>query len=397
MEVFIGIFIALACIVLLILFRSLTTLLHEMGHAVPALCFTEEAVEVFVGSYGDIKHSLQCQLGRLRLFLRWNPFDWQLGVCRHHTPSFLWQDLLIIIGGPLTSTMIAASTLWISLHYQFSQGWLVLIALFAGSAIVDLVVNLTPRSKPMNMYDGGVLYSDGSQLLQLLQEWKMPTAYFTAREAFANAQYEESLVATEALIGNGNHHPSLYRLAIESLAKLKRYDEVIGAHEHYQRHHKLAPKDYVTIANAYRRLNKFSEALKYYDYYLYDHYTDAATLQQRAEVYVELAQFEEALDDLNKAIYLQKDNAKMYALRGLCHLKTNQASAAWEDIVRSEELDKSNSLADIPYYKGLYYEKKGLLNKALEAYRLAKEKGISFHGIDYKIVTIENSLRDFSK
>jgi hypothetical protein len=368
-----------------------------MGHALPALFFTTEEVEIFVGSYGDLKHSRQLQIGRLKVVLRWNPFAWQLGVCRHHSPSFFWQELLIILGGPLASTFIAVGALWTSLHYQLGQGWLVLIALFAGSALIDLVVNLTPSTKPINMHDGGIVYSDGSQLQQLLKEWKMPPAYFMARKAFAKAQYEDSLVAIEELIGSGNHHPSLYRLAIDSLLKLNRYDEVIGAHEHYQRHHKLVPKDYVTIANAYRGLNKFSEALKYYEYYLYDNYTDAEALYQRAEVYVELACFEEALADLNRAVYLQKDNAKMYALRGLCHLKTNQAVAAWEDILQAEALDRGDSLPEIPYYKGLYYEKKGLLNKALKAYKLAKEKGISFHGIDYKIVTIENSLRDFSK
>ncbi|MEL7220467.1 MAG: tetratricopeptide repeat protein [Bacteroidota bacterium] len=396
MEILLGILIAIGGIALLIIFRSFTTLFHELGHAFPALWFTKETVEVFVGSYGDLNRSLQFHIGRLKLALRWNPFDWKLGVCRHKSSVFFWQELLIILGGPLASTAIATLGLWACLHYQLDQSWLVLIALFAGSALIDLVVNLTPSKQVINMYDGGVAYSDGTQLLNLLQEWRMPTAYFTARSAFANAQYEDSLTTTETLISDGNHHPLLYQLAIQSLEKLKRFDEVIGAHEHYQRHHPLSPKDYVTIANAYRKLNNFNEALRYYDFYLYDNYTDAATLYKRAEVYVELARFEKALDDLNRAIFLQKDSAQMYALRSLCHLKTNNLASAWGDILQAETLDNQQRLAEIPYYKGLYFEKENRPEEALTAYRLAKEKGIDFHGIDYKIVTIENSLKDFS-
>lgn len=396
MEILLGIVIALGGIALLIIFRSFTTLFHELGHAFPALWFTKETVEVFVGSYGDLNRSLQFQFGRLKIALRWNPFDWKLGVCRHKGSSFFWQELLIILGGPLASTVIASLGLWISLHYKLDQSWLVLIALFAGSALIDLIVNLMPSGKAINMHDGGLAYSDGTQLLSLLQEWRMPASYFAAREAFAKAQYEESLVATETLISDGNHHPLIYQLAIQSLEKLKRFDEVIGAHEHYQRHHQLSPKDYVTIANAYRKLNKFHEALRYYDFYLYDNYTDAVTLFMRAEVYVELARFEKALDDLNRAIFLQKDSAKLYALRSLCHLKTNNLDSAWADIIQAEALDPHQKLAEISYYKGLYLEKVNRPEEALTAYRLAKEKGIEFHGMDYKIVTIENSLKDFS-
>lgn len=397
MEVLIGMAIALGGILLIILFRSLTTLFHEMGHALPALWFTNEPVEVFVGSYGDLLNSWQLKLGRLRVVLRWNPFDWQLGVCRHQGAPRIWQTFLIILGGPLASTLIAAVALWISLHYQLSEAWLALIAIFAGSALIDLFVNLTPSASPINMYDGGTTYSDGFQLQQLFAEWRLPQSYLAAREAFLQKEYETSLVAAEELISQGDYHPFLYSIAIESLIKLKRFAEVLGAYEHYQQRHELVAQDYVTIASAYQQMNNFSEALKHYNSYLYDNYTDSHTIYKRAQIYVELASFEEALEDLNRAVFLQKDNPKLYALRSLCHLKTKQPAAAWDDIIRAEELDASNNLPEIPYYKGLYYEAKGLLNEALEAYELAKKKGISFHGIDYKIVTIENSLRDFSK
>ena len=84
MEIITGIGIAIGGILLVVLLRSLTTFFHEMGHAVPALLFTREKVEVFVGSYGDLHNALQLQLGRLKLYLK---FAFKQTVLKYCTPQ----------------------------------------------------------------------------------------------------------------------------------------------------------------------------------------------------------------------------------------------------------------------------------------------------------------------
>ena len=79
MEILFGVFIVLAWFAIFLLMRVITTFLHEMGHAIPALLFSEEEVTVFVGSYGDKAASYGTKLGRLQLWfaprvrLRWTP------------------------------------------------------------------------------------------------------------------------------------------------------------------------------------------------------------------------------------------------------------------------------------------------------------------------------------
>ena len=54
-----GILIILLFIGVALISRSVTTFVHEMGHAIPSLFFTKEEVIVCVGSYGDVSHSLR--------------------------------------------------------------------------------------------------------------------------------------------------------------------------------------------------------------------------------------------------------------------------------------------------------------------------------------------------
>ena len=81
MSVITGILLALLFIAAILLIRSVTTLFHELGHALPALWFTQGPVIVHVGSYGNLNGSLQIPLGRLKIFLKFNPLAWNLGLC----------------------------------------------------------------------------------------------------------------------------------------------------------------------------------------------------------------------------------------------------------------------------------------------------------------------------
>ena len=66
MDYIYGILLGIIWISGIIFMRSITTFFHEMGHAIPALLFTQkEKVNVFVGTYGDISNSLQLNFGRL--------------------------------------------------------------------------------------------------------------------------------------------------------------------------------------------------------------------------------------------------------------------------------------------------------------------------------------------
>ena len=72
MEIFIGISIVIGWIIFVIFTKIATTLIHELGHAIPSLLFTEQPVAIHVGSYGYEKNSFKMQLGRLTLYFKFD-------------------------------------------------------------------------------------------------------------------------------------------------------------------------------------------------------------------------------------------------------------------------------------------------------------------------------------
>jgi hypothetical protein len=66
---------------LVLITRPVTVLLHELGHAIPAILLTRQKVTIYIGSHGDPKKSLKFKLGLLEGYFRYNPFDWNRGLC----------------------------------------------------------------------------------------------------------------------------------------------------------------------------------------------------------------------------------------------------------------------------------------------------------------------------
>ena len=80
MAVLTGILYAIGAILFILCIRPITTFFHEMGHALPALMFSREAVTVYIGSYGDVSRSQKFTFGRLTIYFRFNLFAWDLGL-----------------------------------------------------------------------------------------------------------------------------------------------------------------------------------------------------------------------------------------------------------------------------------------------------------------------------
>jgi len=132
--------------------RSVTTLFHELGHALPALVLTKkEKVNVFVGTYGDLSNSLQLNLGRLVLYLKLNVFNWRIGLCTHAGIKGLIPQILVILGGPLASLLIASIAFYIIITKDFSEIWVVFIVFFLISAIIDFLSNCILRKNMKNL------------------------------------------------------------------------------------------------------------------------------------------------------------------------------------------------------------------------------------------------------
>ena len=151
-----------------IIFMPVLTLLHELGHAIPALIFTKEKVIVDIGNSNLNK---KIKLNRLVIklngyksltdvsygYINWTPLD-----------SNKMKSVFMILGGPLTS-LIVSILLYIylinvSLPYILIK---LLDALFLFS-LFQFLLTILPMKYFYNPYSGHT--SDGYKILQDLKK-----------------------------------------------------------------------------------------------------------------------------------------------------------------------------------------------------------------------------------
>lgn len=392
MGVFAGIAIALGCLLMIVLLRSLTTFFHELGHAIPALWFTKEAVEVYVGSYGDLEGSVSFRLGRLHLFLRWNPFDWKLGMCRHKGGMVAWQQLIVTLGGPLASVLLAGIGLYVIVNFQLSDTWLYLVAIFAAAATIDLWVNLTPNDRELMMHDGQVLYSDGYHIRDIIRQISLPDSYHEAEQAFEDGQLESCKLKCEALLEDGVHKKKVYELYWAVLQKEKDYSGVLELYHRYREHFKLLPWDYYQIADAYEQLGQPLEALKYFDHYLYLQYANPHVHYRKARIHVGQADFWEAVKELDFALEITEGDLLAYSLKAYCMFRLGKLEECRHYLNLARQMEGAEEVAALHYYEGLYLEETGEKQQALTAFQQAQARGFEYHGLPMKIDELERML-----
>lgn len=165
-----------ALILLLVwLLRPVAVLIHEMGHAIPALIFTKEIVEIQIGKQREMEsmaEELSSQLLEAQLppqrtgRLRW-AFSFQSslrGFTGYDRESLGRKALLgIIVGGPFLSLMACGIGAWLTMDV-FEQ---FLGKLFATTFLCVNLIVLVRSIIPVTLGDGAP--SDG---LDFWRTWR---------------------------------------------------------------------------------------------------------------------------------------------------------------------------------------------------------------------------------
>ena len=178
--------------------QNLTTLLHELGHALPALWLTDsERVDIHINSYGKKNGASRYKAGRLYFY--WHPLRFKgygSGLTEYHrSPPYIW-NYVITAGGVVFSLLIAGVVLLVVLYSRLPAVWQVLaIVLFAGT-VVDLIINLIPNGKGIALEDGRVVPNDGKQLQQL---WRYRRVYMLMEKVAARMATGDDAAAGLAL------------------------------------------------------------------------------------------------------------------------------------------------------------------------------------------------------
>ncbi len=326
-----GLFYGLLSILTILLVRSLTTFVHEMGHALPALLFSKDKVTVYVGSYGDPEGSWRWQWGRLSLFLKFRVWAWDLGVCMHQPVASRWQTALIILGGPLSSVLLAMPMIIYLSNYSELTYYQFIPAIFVVSAFLDLIVNLNPVSSG-NMINGiRSVGTDGSQLLQLIRERNYPSEYFSALKTWQENGAEKALpLFLDSLAQKQDRY--LYRRAIDCALEANDQEEAITLFNNFRSRYQLKTADQARLGALYLQLKRPHDAIESLSRAIYEDYRNVDYLHDRAKAYFELADYDRALDDLRAALNYGPGSVDLYLLRAVTYARNSQLAEAEADL-----------------------------------------------------------------
>ena len=395
MELLTGIAIAIFGILSVLIVRSFTTLVHEYGHALPALLFTQEKVDVYVGSYGNIDNSLVFKLGRLTIYFKFNMLNWNIGMCRHRSARYLYQEFIIVLGGPVASILLSIPLIILFQKEGLHDIWRFLIPIFALSAVYDFFVNMIPMNTPMRMHDGAVTYNDGHQLLFLINAATKPAAYLVGFGLFQEKKYEAAFAEMQKLIDENTHDRTAYEMMADCLIAQKKYYEALEFYENILNRFKPKASDYSRLGGLHLKIRNYDTALENLNMALYENHANAEDLNNRGRVFMEYKDYREAAFDLNNAIRLNDGFADAYANRGLLHIKINEMNAAKWDLEKALSIDGNHALTYL--HLGFFYERgRDLESKkqALSAFQKAEKLGVEERNLNWILAEAEREVRN---
>jgi len=371
-------FFLVLAVILILIARPLTVLCHELGHAIPAILLTKEKVTIYIGSYGDPKKSIRYKLKLLEIYFRYNPFSWKLGLCVPSAKAVsINRQIIYTVTGPITSLIIATAACYIAFTYDMHGLLKLFLVLFFGSALLDLIVNLIPRNKPIKLYSGTITYNDGYKLKQLFYYKKFPNQYSKAIELYNQQKFLDAAMLFEKMLTDGIKHKDVYRLAINSYLQCKNYVKGKDLTEELKEIDELTSDDLSNLALCYSQSGLHEKALELYNESLRLNHNNKYSLNNKGFTLNLLNRYEEAIPLLDKAIEIDKDFAYSYNNRGLSKIKIGKTEEGLNDINYSFTLDGNNSYG----YRnlGIYNLDKGNYEEALKLFIKANELDETTH------------------
>lgn len=386
MEILTGIFIAFSFLLIVIFGRMVTTFFHELGHAIPSLLFTEDAVAIHIGSYGDDKNSFQINLGRLKAFFNFDLIQWNIGLCQHKTPKTYWQNMLIVLGGPVASLLVGIVLFLIMENITWNDNRIsFFFGFFIISSIWDFLVNIIPSKHPIVMADGTMTYNDGSQLVGLIKASKYPMEYHEGVSFLYDKKYDDAINTFQQVLELKPNQKEIRLILIETLIQTKKHDEALDEMKILDKKKQLGVNEYNLLGWLFMEKKEYQNAISVLSKFLYKFYTDAYALNNRGYSFLQIGEYEKAIHDLNSALIHRPDFAFAYNNRGLAKVRLGQVDDGLVDIEKSKSLDETN--AHVFLHLGYYFQKTNQIRKAHEHFQKAKDMEIDFHGIDYLIET----------
>ncbi|MFD1000001.1 tetratricopeptide repeat protein [Ohtaekwangia kribbensis] len=356
---------------LVLVARPLTVLLHELGHAVPALFLTRQKVTVYAGSYGDSNGTVHFRIGLLEVYFKYNPFSWNTGLCSPSATSSIYSQILYTISGPIASFIIASVSCYFAFTFELHGFLKLFLIIFLGSAVFDLIFNLIPNEAPVVLQNGHITYRDGFYVKLLFNYIRFSKKYEEALGHYNQKQYQQAASLFDFMLNRGLRDRNTYRAAITSYLQTHDYKMAHQVYERLMKYHILTDDDWFNLAICYTGLGLPEKGIEAYDRALTINPNHSSSLNNKGYALILLDKFDEAIPLFDKAIELDNGFAYAYNNRGFCKINAGNLEDGLSDVTHSLQLDPENSYG----YRnlGIYYLYKEEYGEALRLFNKAKD------------------------
>ncbi len=377
-------------LLLLTIVRGIVVILHELGHAIPAIILTKQKVSIYIGSYGNPKKSINFRIGLLDVWLSYEMLSWKNGLCVPSAENIsINRQIIYVLTGPICSSIFATLYLYIALLKDFSDIYLHFAVIFFLISILDLFGNLMPNENPIELFDGTVTYNDGYTLSKLFKYRKFSNQYAEAIDLFNKKEYKKSINLFDYFLKVKLKDENIYRLNMFANMQIKNFERAKELFDNFEQEFKLTSDDYSNGGLIYSKLNMNNESLHFYNKSIELNAENVYSLNNKGFTLTLLEKYSEAIPLFDKAIEIDEFFAYSYNNRGLSKIKTGRVNEGLADIEKSIKLDKNNSYS----YRnlGIYHFDIGEIEKARELFLKSKDLDEDTHMIDELILSTKIS------
>lgn len=376
-----------------VILRPFTTLIHELGHGIPALLLTDKKVTLYLGSYGDPKESFKIVFGRLELFFNKKPFNWNIGLCviEQRTLS-VNKQILIDLMGPLASLALSLVLSYFIFFVDLNDHVLVILALFNISTYYDFYINIVPSSKPIELHNGSVVYNDGRQILDLIKFKKVPEEYNVGAEHYNNKDYSLAAASFEKVLQKGYNEPIIYQLLVSAYLQIKDNSNALIVNDLYSIMFSKTfnSNDYTNMGLIKSFTGSYEEAIKDYNKAIELDESNSVAYNNRGYTFNVMEDYENAIKDFEKAISLEESFAYALNNRGFAKIKLGFKEEGLADLEKSMSMDDTNSYCLMNF--GVYHYDNKDYKEALEYFKKAKELDTTTYLLDGFIENTKEKL-----
>lgn len=346
-------------------------ILHELGHAIPAILLTRQPVTVYIGSYGKEEGSRKFSIGKLEV--RFEPkMLWNNGLCVPSATEIPITHIMIYtLLGPLLPFVVGASLFAGVIFYDFSTEVTVFAALFFLIGTFDLFVNLVPTTRPTTLESGKIVYNDGQSIKMCLAQIKYGTHYIDALNFYGEGEFRKALDAFGQMRDKHIEKPNILRYIGFCQINLKQYDAALETLKRLKRNGHAEPDDYCNMGYAAGQNGDLEKSVQYFRKAIRINPKHKHSLNNIGYYLNELGRFEEAIGWLDQSIAVDPDFSYPYNNRGLAKIKLGQLDAGLADVGKSLELEADNGYA----YRniGIYHMEKREFAEARINFEKAKK------------------------